>query len=115
MRPPAAALAACLAALVGAGGGAHAASFDCAHARAPDERAVCADRGLNDQDVRMSVMFDFLRGPHAMGVAGAMRDEQRAWPARRRACGGDRRCPSRLYAGRIHDLQAAYDGLGKPI
>jgi len=114
MRPPVAAVSLAVAVLAGAGA-AHAASFDCAHARAADERAVCADRGLNDQDVRMTVMFDFLRGLHAMGVAGAMRDEQRAWLARRHACGGDRACLSRLYAGRVHELQAAYDALDKPI
>ena len=49
------------------------------------------------------------------GVAGAMRDEQRAWLTRRHACGGDRGCLSRVYAARIRDLRAAYDGIDKPI
>ena len=96
-------------------GRAEAASFDCARARAADERTICADRALNDQDVRMEVMFDFLRGLHAMGVAGAMRDEQRAWLVRRRTCEADRACLSRLYGARLRDLQAAYDAIDKPL
>ena len=102
-------------ALAAAPAATHAASFDCGRARTPDERAVCADRALNDQDVRMSVMFGFIRGLHAMGVAGAMGDAQRAWLARRRDCRADRTCLSRLYAARIAELQAAYDAIDKPL
>jgi len=33
----------------------HAASFDCAKAQAPDEKAICAHLDLNDADVRKGV------------------------------------------------------------
>ena len=96
-------------------GAAHAASFDCARARAADERAVCADRALNDQDVRMATMFTFLRGVHAMGAAGAMGDRQREWLTARGRCGGDRACLARAYRTRIAELQRDYDHLPRPF
>ena len=107
-------LAAFLALLLGAGA-ARAASFPCERARAPDERAVCADRALNDQDVRVAVMYDFLRGLHAMGGRGAIIDDQRAWLAQRRRCGADRRCLSAAYARRVASLRRDYDALPKPL
>jgi uncharacterized protein len=33
-----------------------AASFDCSKAETADEKAVCADRKLNDEDVAMAVL-----------------------------------------------------------
>ncbi|HFJ2168641.1 TPA: hypothetical protein ACGTUS_002203 [Salmonella enterica] len=35
--------------------GVSAASFDCRQAKLPDEKAICADRHLNDLDVEMAV------------------------------------------------------------
>jgi hypothetical protein len=47
---------ACLA--FGATGAARAASFDCARARAPVERKICADRGLSAADSNLEHVFD---------------------------------------------------------
>ena len=107
-------LAAFLAVMLGAGAG-RAASFPCERARAADERAICADRALNDQDVRMATMFGFLRGVHAMGAAGAMGDRQRVWLGERRRCEADRACLARAYRTRITELQADYDHLPRPF
>ena len=95
--------------LVGAASAADAASFDCTRARAPDERAICADRGLNDQDVTMSVMLKI--GGHfvGMGARGAMQDDQIAWLKARRACGANRECLTQSYDGRIATLQKVID------
>lgn len=85
-----------------------AASFDCARARLPDERAICADRALNDQDVRLATWLDALGQLQLMGANGAMRDDQRAWLAARHGCGGDRVCLAHSYDRRIGDLTHAY-------
>ena len=98
-----------------AAGAARAASFDCGKAHTPDERAICATRDLNDQDVRMATMFHMLRGMRAMGVTGSMGERQRAWLAERRRCGADRRCIASAYATRLRELQANYDSLPRPL
>ncbi|HWW27212.1 MAG TPA: hypothetical protein VNZ85_15120, partial [Caulobacter sp.] len=71
---------------------AQAASFDCARARAPDEKAVCADRPLNDRDVRMSVLYEVNKRTLAMGGRGALIDAQQQWLRDRRSCGANRAC-----------------------
>jgi uncharacterized protein len=88
---------------------AKAASFACARAHAPDERTICADRSLNDQDVRMATWLDVLSRIQLMGANGAMRDEQRAWLTRRHLCGADRICLARAYDRRLGDLMRNYD------
>ncbi len=106
MRLPLAA--ALLGAVVSAAAPASAASFDCARARAADERAICADRRLNDQDVRMATWLEVLGDVQLMGGNGAMRDDQRAWLANRHRCGGDRVCLAHAYDRRIGDLSGGY-------
>lgn len=81
-----------------------AASFDCARARGPDERAICADRALNDADVRLAQLFGIVRHFLAMGARGAEIDAQHAWLAERRRCGANRPCLRRLYARREAEL-----------
>ncbi len=88
---------------------ARAASFDCARAKAPDERAICADLALNDQDVRLALLYELDGHFLPMGGRGAMMDDQVAWLRRRHACGADRACLSRLYAARIATLRAVID------
>jgi uncharacterized protein len=90
---------------------ANAASFDCAHVRAADERAVCASRALSELDVEMAVRFDTLAGLVGMGTRGNMGDAQRAFLVSRRRCGSDARCLTALYRGRIAVLKNQYDAL----
>lgn len=85
-------------------GAASAAGFDCNKARAPDEKAICADRALNDQDVRMSLLYDITRRVVPMGGRGAIMDDQQAWLKNRRTCGADRKCLARSYQNRINTL-----------
>jgi len=89
--------------LLGAGA-ASAASFDCNRARTPDEKAICADRTLNDQDVRMAQLYDIVRHLVPMGTRGAIMDEQTVWLRQRHACGANRACIGRAYARRIAQL-----------
>lgn len=82
-----------------------AASFDCNRARAPDEKAVCASRPLNDKDVRMALLYDINRKTLAMGGRGALEDAQQQWLRERRACGARRACLDRAYDRRLDELQ----------
>jgi len=84
---------------------AHAASFDCGRARAPDEKAVCADRPLNDKDVRMSVLYAVNERTLAMGGRGALMDAQQQWLRDRRSCGANRACLNRVYDRRLAELE----------
>lgn len=90
-------------------GPAAAASFDCANARRADERAVCADRALNDADVRVGQLYDIARHFLAMGARGAEIDAQRAWLGERRRCGASRACLKRIYARREAELTRILD------
>jgi uncharacterized protein len=100
-----------LAAALGAACPAAAASFDCARAGAPDERAICANRALNDKDVTLAVMLKLAERLVAMGQRGAMMDDQRAWLASRHGCRADVACLGRRYDGRIAQVQTVLDGV----
>ncbi len=88
-----------------------AASFDCAKARAPDEKAVCSTRALNDADVKVATLYDVDGHLMAMGARGDMQDAQRTWLHQRQACKGDVKCLAKAYKDRLADLQAAFDGI----
>jgi uncharacterized protein len=88
---------------------ASAASFDCAKARAPDEKAICANMTLNDKDVRMSVLYEVNKRTLAMGGRGAMEDAQRQWLRDRKGCGANRACLNRAYDRRLSDLERSLD------
>ena len=93
--------------ILAAVGSASAASFDCAMAKAPDERAVCASRSLSERDVEMSALwFSYSRLPLLMGANGQRRDEQQTFLRSRAACGRDLICLRALYASRIAALKA---------
>ncbi len=110
MRPIliAASLSAGLLAL-GACGSASAASFDCNKARTANEKAICNDRWLNDQDVRMSQLYDIVRRLVPMGSRGAIMDDQSIWLKQRDGCGADRRCIANAYSRRIGQLNAVLE------
>lgn len=92
---------------------ASAASFDCRKARAADEKAICADRDLNDQDVRMSQLYDITRRLTPMGGRGAIMDQQTLWLKARRTCGGDRACLRRSYDQRLEALNGVMERVYK--
>lgn len=86
-------------------GSASAASFDCRKARTADEKAICAERALNDKDVRMDVLYGVNKRTLAMGGRGALMDEQQAWLNDRRKCGASKACLNRAYDKRLADLE----------
>lgn len=89
------------------------ASFDCNKAAAPDEIAVCKDRGLSDLDVKMATIYDIVQKLVAMGTRGDLQDQQRAFLADRAACGADDACIRKLYDARISVLQTQIDRIAK--
>jgi len=90
-------------------GSASAASFDCNRARAPDEKAICANLALNDKDVRMSLLYDINRKTLAMGGRGSLEDAQRQWLRDRRSCGPNRACLNRAYDRRLGELERSME------
>jgi uncharacterized protein len=98
-------VAAATVALIAGSQPAAAASFDCGKAKTADEKAICADRTLSELDVAMATLYGVrMQIPMLMGARGAAQDEQRAWLAQRRACGGDTACLTQIYQQRIVDL-----------
>jgi uncharacterized protein len=90
---------------------ADAASFDCAKAKSPDEKVICTDQEMNDQDVEMSVTYNLLKRLVTMGARGEIEASQMAWLKRRGACGADRACLSKAYADRLLQLRTSFEEL----
>jgi len=88
-----------------------AASFDCATAKATDEKAVCASCDLEQLDVKMSTLYGVITKLVAMGQRGDIQDAQRAWLSRRALCGGDAACLRDAYTARIRELETGLDGI----
>ena len=86
-----------------------AASFDCAKARKSDEKAICANRDLNDQDVRVDQLYAITRHLVPMGGRGAIMDDQRAWLKARGNCGASHACLARRYDQRLRELNKVMD------
>jgi uncharacterized protein len=94
---------------VGFAANASAASFNCAKARAPDERAICADRRLNDMDVEMAVRLDVAKHLVAMGQRGALMDDQASWLQARHSCRSDKSCLIRHYHDRMLEIRGVLE------
>lgn len=63
----------------------------------------------------MATQYRFLAGLFAMGERGAMQDRQLAWLKQRKMCKGDRICLNKRYDERIHELNAIYARIDKPL
>lgn len=108
-------LALAVAGLCLAPGAAQAASFDCAKASAIDEKTICADRILNDLDVKMTTLYDTDGHFMLMGARAALHDDQVAWLKTRRACRADKVCIRRSYYARIAVLQRVIDDAARRL
>ncbi|WP_433588049.1 lysozyme inhibitor LprI family protein [Pseudomonas koreensis] len=83
-----------------------AASFDCARAKAADEKAVCANRSLNDLDVTMGELFSLDKRLLPMGGRDALIGEQQDFLKSRKACGAKVDCLTDLYQKRVVALRS---------
>jgi uncharacterized protein len=81
---------------------AEAASFNCAQAAKPDEKAICRSTTLSDLDVEMATLYRVrMELPMLMGARGAAQDEQHAFLTQREQCGSNAACIQAAYAARI--------------
>jgi uncharacterized protein YecT (DUF1311 family) len=62
-----------------ASGAAHAASFDCAKAKTPQEKAICASPQLSAADDQMAAAYKAVLAAATPEIAAELRDGQRAW------------------------------------
>lgn len=92
-----------------------AASFDCDKPElAADETAICANRDLNDMDVKMVTTFELITGLMPMGNRGVVQDEQVEWLSKRQGCDADLACLRAAYTERLAQLKSAYDVIERP-
>jgi uncharacterized protein len=100
--------------------GAEAASFDCARAASPFEKAICADLALSRQDEVLATAYATALGGLSPAATTAMRAGQRDWLAyAERACSPDaepiagvydddqRQCLGDVFMSRIRDLEGS--------
>ncbi|SDN33038.1 Protein of unknown function [Methylobacterium phyllostachyos] len=99
--------------LLGFSPSAHAASFPCDKAEAPDEKAICAHLPLNDRDVEMATRFEILKAVLPMGGQTKLREDQEAWLKERRTCGADVACLTATYDARLKVLRAVLSEFAK--
>ncbi len=87
-----------------------AASFDCAKAATPREKAVCTSPELSRADDEMAAAYRAVLAAAPVEMIGEIRDGQRAWLRGLTGCDPDAdaalwACLSAAYASRINDLR----------
>ena len=98
------------------GSPANAASFDCTKPDlAADEKVICDNRALNDQDVKMVTTFDILTQLMAMGARDTLREEQSQWLKKRQECNADVACITSAYEERMKRLGEAFQSINRPL
>jgi Uncharacterized protein conserved in bacteria, putative lipoprotein len=86
---------------------AQAASFPCAKASTPTEKAICADQGLSKLDERVAASYrealTLLSGssPEEGRAQVALKVDQRGWLGERNACGADLSCLKTAHERRV--------------
>ena len=86
-------------------------SFDCARARAWDERVICAQADLSELDRRIAAAWRAVTEGAGAEDRTRLQAEQRAWLGERRACQGPvereaQSCLRRVMRARARDLEA---------
>lgn len=80
-----------------------AASFDCAKAASPTEKAICATPALSQFDSELAVAWKAALAKSHDGAA--LKREQQQWLRLRDACGDDKSCVADRYKERIAALK----------
>ncbi len=81
-----------------------AASFDCAKAATPDEKAVCANAKLSDLDGLMGRAYTAARAKADPGDRGKVLSDAHAFLSQRHGCGSDAACLTSAYVGVLEDF-----------
>ncbi len=79
-------------------------SFDCTKARTAPEKTICGDFSLSWQDNQLNRLYGDVRQLLAESARTVLRDEQRAWVAKRNACGASGDCIGKLSSQRLMAL-----------
>ncbi len=93
---------------------AEAASFDCARAVRPDEKAVCSDPKLSALDSLLGKAFEQAIKSGESDERAKARSDARLSLIRRRGCRADARCLMSAYVGAIEDLESDGSELNPP-
>jgi len=97
-------------ATIAAPSSANAASFDCAKARSPVEKAICGDTKLSNLDEYLGHYYEAARMALGDG-ADCLRDDQRHWiRAVRNPCGANVTCLTKAYLKRLATLDGLQPG-----
>ena len=83
---------------------AQAASFNCERATMASERTICAQREINDADVKMATTYTIIKRLVPMGTRGAIQDQQVKWLQMRDQCQDNVSCLGDVYAMRQQKL-----------
>jgi uncharacterized protein len=83
---------------------AHAQSFNCNYAKAPDEVLICQNKDLAQADESMADKFFRLRQELRGGQLRRLNEMQGGWLAARMTCGRDYPCINRMYEFRNAQL-----------
>ena len=83
---------------------AHAQSFNCNYAKAPDEVLICQNKDLAQADESMADKFFRLRQELRGGQLQRLNGMQAGWLAARMTCGRDYPCIDRMYEFRNAQL-----------
>lgn len=84
---------------------AQAASFRCELAKTKTEVKICANRSLNDADVKMATTYQILIRLVPMGNRNIIQEEQVKWLHLRNQCQGSFRCLQCQYLLRQQALE----------
>ncbi|QER40784.1 hypothetical protein F2A31_14175 [Acinetobacter suaedae] len=82
----------------------HAASFSCKAVQLKAEHQICADRELNDADVKLATTYQIILHALPMGGRDAEKGLQVKWLKQRNACGANKACIKRAYMQRQQQL-----------
>ncbi len=94
-----------LAAVMGLGSRAPAASFDCRRARAPVEKMICSDGQLSELDARLA--RSYRRAVDSAADPTGLKAAQRTWLATERSKCADVPCLEQAYQQRLNTIDAA--------
>jgi uncharacterized protein len=79
-------------------------SFNCTHAKAPDEVLICQNKELAAQDKELARLYSSYMNDSEGGFRAHIQRTQNDWLMRRHACGYNVDCISEAYAVRLGEL-----------
>lgn len=84
---------------------------DCAKAEMADEKAICGNTRLIQQDARMVTLYEVATSLAGMGTRGDLKDGQAKWLDARHDCKADIACLGEAYGKRIEQLKKIIDAV----